>query len=281
MAVLKGKDREQFLPSAQGGVVLSPEKIEQFIEDLTEKGRVAGTIEWYRRGLLQLYRALAEDKCIGKETLSLWRQSLLEDGYAARTVNQFMTAANSFLQYCDARDLQIGNQIKVECEAQPNLTRKEYQQLLKTAKELKRERVYLLIKLFACTDLPVQELHKLTVETVHAGTVQTSFNGVVQNTRIPAFLKEEILRYAQREKIGEGPIFLARDGSPMSRVNVSVGIRQLCITAGIAEEKGNPRALKKLYLATRANIEKDVARIVERMYDQMLEQEQSIVGWEE
>ncbi|MBQ7083594.1 MAG: hypothetical protein IJM93_08680 [Oscillospiraceae bacterium] len=281
MANLIGKERENFLPAADEGVTLSVEKIDAFMEDLTQKGRVAGTVDWYRRGLLQLHRALTGDKRIGKETLGLWRQSLLEDGYAGRTVNQFMTAANSFLQYCGARDLQITNQLKVEMEKQPLLSRKEYQHLLKSAKDLGRQRVYLLIKIFACTDLPVQELHKLTVESVQAGTVETSFNGVVQQTRIPSFLQGEILRYAEKESITEGPIFLARDGSPMSRVNVSVSIRQMCIHAGIAEEKGNPRALKKLYLATRENIEKDVARIVERMYDQMLEQEQAVIGWEE
>ena len=42
----------------------------------------------------------------------------------------------------------------------------------------------------------------------------------------------------------------------------------------------NPRCLRKLCQTTLAEIEADVRRLVEQTRDQLLEQEQRLVGWE-
>ena len=57
-------------------------------------------------------------------------------------------------------------------------------------------------------------------------------------------------------------------------------IRRLCPAAQVAEEKGNPRCLRKMYQATRESIERNVALLVERAQDRLLEEEQLTVGWE-
>ena len=48
----------------------------------------------------------------------------------------------------------------------------------------------------------------------------------------------------------------------------------------MAEEKGNPRCLRKMYQTTRDGIERNVALLVERAQDRLLEEEQLTVGWE-
>ena len=266
----------------QGGIALSPERIEIFLDTLCARGCVGGTVEVYRRGLSHLYKTLPEDKAIRQGTLFNWKEKLIQEGYAARTVNTFLAAADVYLEESGARAYQISERLKPEEDAaQPELTRNEYIRMLQTAKALGRERVYLLVKLFATTGLPLQELPKVTVEAVEEGVAIAESNGIEQMIRFPDFLREELLSYVRRKGILSGPVFLTRSREPMSRTNVSMGIRQLCVAAQVPEEKGNPRCLRKLYLSARAEIEANIALLIEQAVQKQLEAEQAIIGWDE
>ena len=50
-------------------------------------------------------------------------------------------------------------------------------------------------------------------------------------------------------------------------------------TAGVPEEKGSPRCLRKLYQSTRAGIERGISLLVDQAQDRLLEEEQLSVGW--
>lgn len=275
------KHRERPVQSAVNGVPLTPELIDEFIAGIREKGYVEGTLERYRRDLEQLSHVLTGEKRIGKGTLALYRRQMLEDGYAVRTVNLRISAANSLLGFLGLREYQLIDQIKPKKEPLPEITRTEYLQLLCVARALGKERVYLLVKLFATTDLPLQELRKLTAEAASEGMVRVMANGVSQTVRIPPALCRELLDYAGRCGILRGPIFLARGGVPMSRTNVTVSMRQLCEAAHIPVEKGNPRCLRRLYQSTLDEIESNVRLLVQQAQDRMLEMEQAAVGWKE
>lgn len=97
--------------------------------------------------------------------------------------------------------------------------------------------------------------------------------------RIPDGLQSELLDYAKRNGYLSGPIFLTKEGTPMSRTYVSTIIRQLCAAAKVSEEKGNPRCLKRLYQTTRAGIEDNIALLVEQAHNRLLEKEQFEIGW--
>ena len=163
----------------------------------------------------------------------------------------------------------------------PELTRREYLRLLNTARMLKRERTYFLIKTICCAGVRVQQLSQLTVEAVEAGSAVIRGQCGSQVLHIPPVLREELLAYAGRHGIRSGPVFITRNGSPINRSNVSDSIRRLCRDAQVPEEKGNPRCLLKLHQATYRNIQNSVAVLIEQAYDRMLEEEQLSAGWEE
>lgn len=268
-------------PTKQEGILLTQEEIEQFLSDLRKKGRVKGTLEGYRRGLNQLYRMLPEPKRIGRGTLIRWREALRQSGYAVRTVNMFISVANSFLEYKGLREYQVVKQLESKESVKPELTRNEYLRLLQTARLLGQERVYLLVKLFATTGLTAQELSKVTVEAVLASQIEVCTSSGKQMVPLPACLQTELLSYAGREGRYIGPLFVTRNGTPLSRTNAATSIRQLCEEAKVPPEKGNPRCLRRLYLATREGIEQNIVQLVEQTYDRLLEAEQTIVGWGE
>ena len=165
--------------------------------------------------------------------------------------------------------------------ARPELNRNEYLQLLRTAKTLGKERLYLLVKLFAATGITVQELPKVTVEAVKEGRIVCSHNHVKEIVRLPECLRKELLSFARRNGCSTGPIFRTRAGGPMNRTHITTAIRRLCVEAEIAEEKGNPRCLKRLYQNTRTGIENNVALLIDQAMERQLEQEQLEAGWEQ
>lgn len=263
-------------------VPLTPESIDGYLEHLRSVGRVQGTLDSYRRKIGRLYLTLPEDdKSIRRDTLPWWREKLAEEGCSAAGINQFVIVVNGYLGYMGARDLQVTDRLESAEEPQLELTRSEYLRLLSAARVLGREQAYLLVKVFGNSDLPVQELSRLTVEAARAGMIGISRRCSKEIIRFPDAVCQELLDYAGRQGIRSGPIFLTRAGKLIDRTYVAQSIRRLCPAAQVPEEKGNPRCLRKMYQATREGIERNVALLVERAQERLLEEEQLTVGWEE
>jgi len=235
----------------------------------------------YWRGLKRLYDDLPEDKAVRYGTLERWREKLIQEGYAPSTVNSFISVNNAYLYYIGHREYQLANQLELKTGRQPELAREEYLRLLQTARALGKEKAYLLVKLFATTELLVQELHRVTVEAVKEGKVAAFFNRRKQILCIPEGLQKELLNFAKRCGYRSGAIFLTKEGAPMKRTYVTTVIRQLCTTARVPEEKGNPRCLQRLYRSTCASIERDISLLVKQAHSRLLEQKQLEIGWEQ
>ncbi len=261
------------------GVSMTAADIEEFLEDLLVKGRAPETVERYRRSLERLGSVLPEDGMIRRDTLEQCREALLKNGCAPRTANLYISVANTYVAYMGHREYQFRDTLLAEEKPQPEMSRGEYRHLLQVAKLLGREKVYLLVKLFAGTDLPVQELEKVTVEAAKAGYVTIGEGRNRKNIHLPRCLCGELLAYADRNGLYTGPLFLARGGEPLSRVSVTTAIRELCVLAQVPVEKGNPRCLRRLYQENRKAVEDNIALLVDQALERQLEEEQLTVAW--
>ena len=273
--------QEYNLQPEQNGIKLSQLDIDMFLEQMLSNGSKPGTVKQYRQCLKRFYADLPDDKTIYSNTITNWRELMLTEGYAPRTINVTISAVNRLLDYLGRRDLQNMNRAEAKESESPELSRAEYLRMLSTAKNLGKEKAYLLTKVFASMVLPVQELKLLTVEAVKKGVVELpAFGDKVEELNIPAGLQQELLSYARRKDIASGPIFQTRDGKPMWRTNVTFVIGNLCEEARVPVEKGNPRCLRQLYQSTMAGIEENVARLVKQEYSRLLDCEQAYIGWE-
>ena len=261
------------------GLSLTEENLEEYLRGLKERGRVSGTLDVYRRNIFAFYDALPEDKTVQAGDLSRWRQELLSEGYSPRTVNACLSAANGLMAFLGRRDLQSVGALEAD-DVQPELTRTEYLRLLSTARALNKERLYLLVKLFGSTGLPLQELPRITVEALDGQRLVVRSSGTVQLIRIPDFLRQELRAYAQRNGIVSGPLFCTRQGKPLGRSAVTDSLKRLCRDARVPVEKANPRCLKRLWQATQDSIRSQVELLVEQACDRLLESEQLSIGWD-
>ena len=262
------------------GVRMTHEDIEGYMAGLQAKGRISAP-QQYSGILKQFYQDLPADKRIRRGTLTQWVELLREKGYAPNTINGFAIVANGFLDYMGHREYQLSELPKQEDTPQPELTRNEYLQLLQTAKRLDKEREYLLVKLFASCDLPVQQLDKVTVEAAKAGGMTVVSSGTRSMLHLPGCLCRELLAYAERQGIGVGPIFLSNQNRPMCRAGIVQSIAKLGEETGLPGEKCNPQCLRRLYKSTKAAVEANFALLVEQTMDRQAEQEQLTAGWED
>ncbi len=255
-------------PVQDEGVRMGEEDIGRFIAALGERSQ-PGTAMRYDRTLRMLHEWLPEDKRIRRGTVDLWLEELAGEGYSPNTLNYFGAVCDRWLQYMGAEQYRRSGRYAPGKTSLPAVTREEYHRLLAAAKALRKERSYLLIKLFAVTGIPVRDLGLLTVDSVRAGEVICWTRAV----RLPPCLCRELLSYAAFHG-RTGMIFGTRAGTAPQEAGVAKCLREVSLAAGLTGGKGTPRSLQKLYQNTLAELRDEEAM------DALLEREQALCGWD-
>ena len=180
-----------------------------------------------------------------------------------------------------AQQWQTGDFNRGTERVQPELSRREYLRLLSAAKQLGKEKSYLLIKTLGGAGMRIQELPQLTVEALESGVVELEYHNSRQRRvlHLPEGLRTELRDYVRREGKEHGPVFATREGEPMPRTSVNYFISSVSRDARVSEEKATPRCLWKMYQETCQEIRSNVAVLIEQSYQRMLEEEQLVMGW--
>ena len=254
--------------------------IGRFLEEQRVKGLSKETLARYRCALDRLYQMLPPDKQIGTGSLIQRRDELLSSGFSRSTVNLNITVWDCFLDFVGHREYQVVDRLSPEDKLQPELTRNEYLRLLQTAKALENERVYMLVLALGSTGIRIQNLSLLTMDALREGKLIATVGHQKQTVRLPKYLRSELSAYAHRNGVLSGPIFVTRNGRPMTRAAVASSIQKLGDAAGIPEGKSTARALRRLYQQTRANIEANMEILIEQAMNHQLEQEGLTIGWD-
>ena len=256
------------------GFQMRLEDIESYLASLAAD-HSKKTIARYRYLLRTFYDALPADKRIRKNTLAEWSAKAV-DSYSPNYIDRVCGVCNAWLRYMGHGDYQMFGPKAVSLGAGKEITRGEYLHLLDTAKFFGREQAYLLAKVFATTGVSISELSRVTVEAVREGKVSSSGGDAV----MPVCLVNELTSYAKGKGISAGPVFVARNGQPISMVRVSIILHGLGTAAGLVEGKSRPSTLQRLYRTTKEEAEAMAAETVERAMNEQAdgEQKQFIAG---
>ena len=263
--------------------ILQGYPISDYIETTANKRWKPDTRRYYTNCLQDLLTFTERHGEPTPASMAEWEQSL-EQEYTRSAVNVHLAAANNYFKWCGRYDLlrghtRAGPKASEDQEPTPTLTRTEYMKLLRAARSLGKHRIYLLIKLFATTGVPIQCLNQVTAELVKQGSGTLNYRDGTFRFRCPPALQQELLAYMAQNGIYRGPVFITRTGQTWNRSNIFRQLQEVCQAAGVPEEKGNPRSLRNLYKATQQLVEDQLAVLRQQMYDQMLEMEQEAIGW--
>lgn len=252
--------------------------IEQYLQEKKETDWNAETRASYRRILYELQAYLESDGPADAAALRRWQQNLRDAGYRQQSINIRISAANNYFRWCGRYDLLMHHQSEPAAPT-PELTRAEYLRLLRAARKHGWHQLYLLVKLFAVTGLPLQCLDQVTPQIVQAGSALLPWRSGRFSFRLPESLRRELLDYIAENAITAGPVFVTRSGKPINRSNLCRKMQELCREAGVPEEKGSPRCLRNLCRATQNNLYASLEQQLQQVYDMLLQAEQESVGW--
>lgn len=247
------------------GRILTETQIAAFAVYLKSEEKSENTIEKYMRDV-RAFCAYVGEAEMTKETVIAYKNKLLSENYAARSVNSVLASINSLLSFLGWADLKVKSiklQRQIYCPEEKELTKAEYIRLVNTAKQKGNERLNLLIQTICGTGIRVSELQYITVEAVKCNEAVVSLKGKTRSVFIVRELQKELLRYAAEQKISSGAIFITRSGKPMSRTNIWREMKSLCVEAGVNPQKVFPHNLRHLFARTFYGIEKDIAKLAD------------------
>ena len=244
---------------------ISTEDLDCFCQYLSGEERSAATIEKYRRDVAQ-FAAWLGKKQLKKEAGVRWKAFLLAQGCEPSTVNGKLTALDRFLCFLGQADCKVKHlkiQRRLFREAGRELTRREYDQLLAAARSTGRERLALLMESICSTGIRVSEVRYLTVDAARCGKVEVALKGKIRAILLPGKLCRKLLKYARKNKIASGEIFLTRSGTSLSRKQIWREMKGLCQRAGVAPTKVFPHNLRHLFARTFYQACRDVVKLAD------------------
>ena len=244
---------------------LTPEMLEPYREYLMDEERSRATVEKYLRDARKFLEYLGDDGRVDKEKVREFKQELMEH-YKISSVNSMLAAVNSFLGFAGREDLKV-KLLKVQkavySRPEREMTEKEYEGLVRTAKRLGDLRMSMLLQTIGSTGIRISELKFITVESLETGRAEIYNKGKSRVVLLPVELTRLLKKYCRKAGIRIGSIFITRQGNPLDRSNVSKKMKQLARAAGVDAAKVFPHNFRHLFARTFYNIEKDVVRLMD------------------
>jgi len=202
---------------------------------------------------------------MNKELMIKYKE-ILEENYQPSSVNTMLSSLNSYLDFtghpeCKVKKLKI--QKSTYIEPKKELTKEEYERLLKTAYDTGRHRIYYVMQTICSCGIRVSELKYITVEAIKRGVAYVMCKGKNRKVYIPHALTELLQPYILMKKIVRGAIFVTRTGKPLDRSNIWAEMKRLCRKAGVLETKVFPHSLRHLFARTYYKIHQDVVRLAD------------------
>ena len=239
--------------------------VDAFTSCLRAEERSMGTIEKYRRDVKE-FAVWLGGRPVDRFLTAEWRDTLLEEGRRPGTVNGKLTALCAFFRFagweeCRVHFLKLQRQLFREDGRE--LAREEYEKLIKTAQEQGKARLALLLETICSTGIRVSEVRYITLEAVRMGRAEISLKGKRRVILLPGKLCRKLQKYAKKQKIASGEIFITRNGRGISRKQIWAEMKTLCNDANVAPTKVFPHNLRHLFARCFYQASHDVASLAD------------------
>ena len=173
---------------------------------------------------------------------------------------------NSFFAYNEWYGLKVKSlklQKALFCKTEKELTKAEYERLLKAASDKKNESLNLTMQTICSTGIRVSELPYITVSAIEQGQAQVKLKGKIMVIIFTKELCRILKRYIREQGITSVAVFVTRTGKPMDRHTIWKSMKKLCEAANVEPEKVFPHNLRHLFARTFYGIEKDIVRLAD------------------
>ena len=229
--------------------------------------RACATREKYLRSI-RVFAAWLGGAAVTKDAVTEWKAHLVQQRQAPSTINTALAALNGlfrFLGWEDCRANFLKVQRRIFRDSERELTRAEYDRLLGAAEKSSDARLALLMESICATGIRVSEVKYLTVEAAQCGRAEVALKGKIRTILLPAKLCRKLLKYARKQKIARGEIFLSTGGKSMDRRQIWAAMKRLCRKAGVASSKVFPHNLRHLFATAYYRMYRDIVKLADML----------------
>lgn len=243
---------------------ITSEIIKSFNEYLMNEEKAPSTVTKYLHDLKVFKIWIGEQELC--KTVVLSYKSYLCEHYAPASVNASLSSLNNFFNFMEWYDLRVKNlkiQKQIFISMDIELTKVEYDRLLKAAKQMKNERLYLLMQTICSTGIRVSEVQYITVQAIVRGVAEINCKEKIRHVFLPDQLCQILSQYSKKQGIISGSIFVTKNGNPLDRSNIWSDMKRLCKEVNVPEKKVFPHNLRHLFARTYYSLQKDIVRLAD------------------
>ena len=246
--------------------IITEDLLGRYGEHLYQEEKSLATIEKYLSDLRKLM-VYADGREITKELMIGYKEYLMKERqYKSSSINSYLVAANRFFEYMCWYGLSVKT-IKVQrtvfVPEERELTKQDFKKLVKTAQELGRTRLAMILQTLCGTGMRVSEIQFVTVTAVKKGQVTVYNKGKERIILIQRSLQTRLLAYIRKNGIQCGKVFCTAKGKAINRSYIWREMKKLCDRAGVAKTKVFPHNLRALFAKTYYTMFKDIAKLAD------------------
>ncbi len=245
--------------------ILTMDQLVLFQQHLAGEEREQSTIEKYIREI-RFFQTWLTGRLVTTEIVASWKSYLRTEGYQPETINSKLSALNKFFKFVGWQEYRM-KYLKIQRKlfrgTEKELTKAEYIRLLETANSGGKVRLALLIETICATGIRVSEVKYITEEAIQTGRADIALKGKIRTILLPGKLCRKLQKYARKQKITSGEIFLTRSGKGISRRQIWAEMKALCKKANVAPSKVFPHNLRHLFARTFYRACRDVAKLAD------------------
>ena len=236
--------------------------IEKFKKHLMTGERSANTIAKYMHDV-RYFQMFLNDEPVSKRRVIEYKKQLEQD-YEPTSVNSMLAALNSLFSFLGRHDLRV-KQLKIQKRIfqseDKELTKKDYEKLIRAAKTRKNNRLNLVLQTITSTGIRVSELEFVSVKSVMSGHCEVSCKGKIRTIFLHNTLRKLLLEYIKENGITEGPVFVTKTGKPLNRSNIWREMKELCKYADVCPDKVFPHNLRHLFARSFNNLDDNIVKL--------------------
>ncbi len=243
---------------------LTKNMLTEFRQHLIDDEKSSATLEKYMRDLKTFYLWLNNRK-LEKSIVIAYKEYLINN-YQTTSVNSMLSSLNSFFVFNGWYALKvktIKTQKQLFIPSEKELTKNEYERLLRTAYNKKNKRLYYIMQTICASGIRISELQFITVEAVKSKKAEVRCKGKNRTIILPDSLCKILNNYIKERHIKNGCIFITKNGTPVNRSNIWTDMKKLCDEAQVSHSKVFPHNLRHLFARTFYSQQKDIVRLAD------------------
>jgi len=217
-------------------------QLDEFLIELKYQEKSDRTLAKYRNNIKGFIEFIQHEKDISKDDVLSFKRKLTSGDYKPSTINSYIVAVNKFIRWCGEENLSVKKlkqqqKSSLEDVVSPN----EYKRLLRFAKQLGYEDIYLIMKIIASSGIRISELDYFTVENVKKFYIHVRNKGKDRDIILIQDLARELRKYCRDRHIVAGRIFQFHQRTIRKRMKKVAG------AARVNLNKVHPHSFRHLF----------------------------------